>query len=107
MLNKLRNKNVNNIVNKSFLNLVYLMINTYFHLSSQNKENLLLYDNGDSFFLEKELYNVIPVKENKFITMGNLEEKFQENFKQKLEKEYNLKGSSLLFNFKLTLDRKL
>jgi len=65
----------------------------FFH---NNPDVIRMFDNGDNLFLEKNVYNFIPVKDNKYIAMGNLEPKFQKTFNKVLVKDYKLEGETNL-----------
>ena len=45
------------------------------------------FDKGEFILFPRDYYNIVETKDEKFIAMGNLEEKFQENFKKVFFKE--------------------
>lgn len=91
--NKLEHNNVVEIVNKPFLNLVYLYMGFYKTLIKKHADDL---DRGDNIYFPKEHYNYFRTRDNKYISIGNLEPKFQENFKKTINKinQEDIKSSS-------------
>lgn len=78
MYNKLQNNSTLEIINKPFLNLIYFHF-TFFKNFINTMANEL--DKGESLF-SRDVYNYVKTKDGKFISMGNLENKFQENMKK-------------------------
>lgn len=75
MYNKIQNNSTLEIINKPFLNLIYFHF-TFFKNFINTMANEL--DKGESLF-SRDVYNYVKTKDGKFISMGNLENKFQEN----------------------------
>lgn len=78
MYNKLQNNSTLEIINKPFLNLIYFHF-TFFKNFINTMANEL--DKGESLF-SRDVYNYVKTKDGKFISMGNLENKFQENMRK-------------------------
>jgi hypothetical protein len=81
------NKNVHNynsfqIINKPFLNLIYFHF-TFFKFFIKNMGHDL--DKAESIF-SRDVYGYVKTKDGKFVSIGNLENKFQENMKNILDK---------------------
>jgi crotonobetainyl-CoA:carnitine CoA-transferase CaiB-like acyl-CoA transferase len=81
MFNKLQNNTTVEIINKPFLNLVYFHL-TFFKNFIKTMANEL--DKGESIF-SRDVYNYVKTKDGKYISMGNLENKFQENMKNVID----------------------
>lgn len=82
ILNKLKNNNILEIINKGFLNLIYFYFNFFKNFLKNYSEEM---DKGESIF-PREHYNFIKTKDGKHISIGNLETRFQDNFKKEVEK---------------------
>jgi hypothetical protein len=78
MYNKIQNNSTLEIINKPFLNLIYFHF-TFFKNFINTMANEL--DKGESLF-SRDVYNYVKTKDGKFISMGNLENKFQENMRK-------------------------
>jgi hypothetical protein len=75
--NKLEHQQVLEIINKPFLNLVYLHFN-FFKVVAKNLSEIL--DKAENPIFPREHYNFLRTKDKKYISVGNLEPKFQKNF---------------------------
>jgi hypothetical protein len=88
LLNKLNN-NPTQIINKPFLNLIYFHFNFFQHLIKTQAEQL---DRGEPIF-SPDVYNYFKTKDMKYMSIGNLEPKFQESTKSILEALNNNNGN--------------
>jgi hypothetical protein len=61
------------------------------------------FDKGEFIAFPRDYYNIAKTSEGKFIGMGNLEEKFQENFKKAFKNNYATEPSCE--NKELTIDQ--
>jgi hypothetical protein len=81
MYNKIQNKSTLEIINKPFLNLLYFHFNFFKYFVNTMATEL---DKGESIF-SRDHYNYVKTKDGKYIAMGNLEPKFQDNMKSVLD----------------------
>lgn len=81
--NKLEHNTNLEIINKPFLNLVYMFLNFMKFLVKDYAEDL---DKGENQFFPRDHYNYVKTKDGKYISIGNLESKFQDSFIKGVEK---------------------
>ena len=62
------------------------------------------FDKGEFILFPRDYYNIVETKDEKFIAMGNLEEKFQENFKKVFFKEIVQSRDDETFKEKVNFD---
>ena len=65
------------------MNLLYIYYNVYKNFILKNSDEL---DKGNIPLFPNEHYNYFKTKDNKHISVGNLESKFRKNFSNVLEK---------------------
>ena len=99
--NKLENKLNYQVLNTPFLNLVYLFMGFYYKFLLNLQEE---FDKGEFILFPRDYYNIVETKDEKFIAMGNLEEKFQENFKKVFFKEIVQSRDDETFKEKVNFD---
>ena len=99
--NKLENKLNYQVLNTPFLNLVYLFMGFYYKFLLNLQEE---FDKGEFILFPRDYYNIVETKYEKFIAMGNLEEKFQENFKKVFFKEIVQSRDDETFKEKVNFD---
>lgn len=115
LYHKLKNRANNkiNFDNFPFLNLLYLYF-SFYKIFIKNLAEILDRGEGGNPLFSREHYNYIKTKDHKYISIGNLEHKFQENMKNvvknlvekdetklahdKKQFEYKLESVSQVFN---------
>jgi hypothetical protein len=95
ILNKL-DKNIVKVIHKPFLNLIYIYFTVYRDFIMKNTDDL---DKGINQMFPAETYNYFKTKDNKHISVGNLETKFKKNFEKVLDSVDEPKSDDRTHNY--------